>query len=540
MASAPFTRADIAFLAGLAGLWAVVLSARDHYLFDTRVLEQGDAAANSILIEKAVHFSLLVGNYSREGFNHPGPALLYIESFGQDVFYTLLHLVASPYGGQVLAVYLLNALLLAAVTAVFYRHTRSYALATGATAIILWLTNGHTIWASSWMPYMYIAPFLLAVVSGASIASGVVGDLPLYVLATGLLMHGHVSFIPIMGVYSVLVAVTWALRHRRDSRPVRSAVAGNRRAFALSGLLVALFLLPVVLELVLHWPGEWAKYLRYIQDEPTQHPHSLHQGLLYMSRYWPGGTVVNAILLTCGATVTAVAYRARQVPNRAFLLALVGAVTCLTGEVTWYGMRGVDFLNALNAYTGYFYYVVPPLLASAALLLVREMALGSSRHWSIVDRARARLRGTLGTRRPTTLPTCLAVSCVMLIALCQVNFADVYRGEPDLARMTAVIKHDPARHGRVAVIDLQEPYDLESNWPVVAGLVVQASRTGLNLCVNDPNMGFLFASSNMCSSAQSASGYQFAITPRHGPAHPGWRTLWHDSKEDILYPNRRG
>src|SRR5450432_3283999 len=51
-----------------------VLCVRNRFLFTTRLYEQGDGGANSILIEQAKHFTLLVGNYSRERFHHPGPA----------------------------------------------------------------------------------------------------------------------------------------------------------------------------------------------------------------------------------------------------------------------------------------------------------------------------------------------------------------------------------------------------------------------------------------------------------------------------------
>ena len=64
----------------------VLLCVRNRFLFTTRLYEQGDAGANSILIEQAKHFTLLIGNYSREGFNHPGPAYMYVQAFGEYLF----------------------------------------------------------------------------------------------------------------------------------------------------------------------------------------------------------------------------------------------------------------------------------------------------------------------------------------------------------------------------------------------------------------------------------------------------------------------
>jgi len=55
-----------------------VLVVRSRFLFTDRFYEDVDAGANSILIQQAMHFTLLIGNYSREGFNHPGPAYMYV------------------------------------------------------------------------------------------------------------------------------------------------------------------------------------------------------------------------------------------------------------------------------------------------------------------------------------------------------------------------------------------------------------------------------------------------------------------------------
>src|SRR5271167_462612 len=74
--------------------WAVpfalvlaVLLVRNAFLFGTPEYEDADMAANSILIEQARRFTLLVGHYSRYHFNHPGPAFLYVQAWGESLFY---------------------------------------------------------------------------------------------------------------------------------------------------------------------------------------------------------------------------------------------------------------------------------------------------------------------------------------------------------------------------------------------------------------------------------------------------------------------
>jgi hypothetical protein len=70
-----------------------------------------------------MHGTLFVGNYSRAGFNHPGPhsgtggrqwLLLYV-----------LHLVPAAWNANVLAVLTLNSAFVAMVTGVVYDWTRS-------------------------------------------------------------------------------------------------------------------------------------------------------------------------------------------------------------------------------------------------------------------------------------------------------------------------------------------------------------------------------------------------------------------------------
>src|SRR5205814_995066 len=111
------------FVASLA-LFVVLLLVHNRGLFTRVVHEDGDAAANSILIARAKRLELLVGNYSRCGFNHPGPALLYVQAGGELLFHDLCGLVPSPYNGQALAALLLDGLLAALSLALLYSHFR--------------------------------------------------------------------------------------------------------------------------------------------------------------------------------------------------------------------------------------------------------------------------------------------------------------------------------------------------------------------------------------------------------------------------------
>src|ERR1700735_1143571 len=134
----------------------VVLLVRNAFLFSTPEYENADMGANSILIEQARRFSLLVGNYSREHFNHPGPAFLYVQAWGESLFYDALPLVPTPWNGQLIALYGLNALFAASVVAVGYGWTRSVRGAAATLAVVALFGLLHpSMFSSDWMPYVY-------------------------------------------------------------------------------------------------------------------------------------------------------------------------------------------------------------------------------------------------------------------------------------------------------------------------------------------------------------------------------------------------
>ena len=148
-----------------------VLLTRNTFLFSTPEYESSDMGANSILIEQARRFTLLVGNYSREGFNHPGPAFLYVESWGEQIFWAMLRVVPTTWNGRLIGLYILNVVFAACVVAVTYGSIRSVrgALAAGAVLALFGVVHP-AVFNSDWMPYVYVPAFLTFVVSLASVS----------------------------------------------------------------------------------------------------------------------------------------------------------------------------------------------------------------------------------------------------------------------------------------------------------------------------------------------------------------------------------
>jgi hypothetical protein len=204
-------------------VWAIpftvlfaLLCVRNRFLFTTRLYEQGDAGANSILIEQAKHFTLLVGNYSRERFNHPGPAYMYVQAFGDYVFRNVLHAVATAWNAHMLAVFALNSMFVALAVGVVYGWTRSLRGAAACFAVFAVFAIAYPpIVNSDWMPYMYVLAYMVFVVAAGSVAAGRAQDAWIFALTGWFLIHGHACFlffVPVLTL-AVLAAVLWPHRH---------------------------------------------------------------------------------------------------------------------------------------------------------------------------------------------------------------------------------------------------------------------------------------------------------------------------------------
>lgn len=515
----PFPLPRGSVLAGsLVGLLAtIVMCVRDHGVFSTPIHEDTDYAANSILVNQAVHFQLLIGNYSREGFNHPGPAFLYIQSFGQDLFYSLLHIVPSQYNGQLLAVFVLSGAMIALTMMVLSRRAGSWLVALFGFGAILLLTGSSVGWASAWMPYVYVAPFLLAVVAGASVATGALEDLPFFILAVCLLVHGHIAFVGIMGLYVIVVAATWFVVVRRWDRPWNALRVGSRQ-LAVSAAIVFIFLVPIALELILHWPGELTLYWHYIHGNGQQNPHTPIEALRYVKQFWPGGDVGIALLLLGAVAAAVLAARDPDRGRRFFTFGVLGAVVVISIEVAVYGLKGVDQLSLV--YTGYFYYAIPPLL-----LTVLVMEVGSTLRTVAAVRLSAHQR-----KRSAQAIAAVAFVALLLVLVSQTSFYNPYRGDPNLPAMASALQHDSAQKHEGVAIDLGVVGAPTSDWPDVVGLLIAASRSGYEPCVDNPLWAFMMTSSYICTPSEAAHRWKITVSSQSQPAPvpAGSVAIFHD------------
>ncbi len=491
----------------------VLLCARNRFLFTTRLYEQGDAGANSILIDQAKHFTLLIGNYSRERFHHPGPAYMYVQAFGEYLFQNALHVVPTAWNAHMLAVFALDSTFVAMAVGIVYGWTRSVAGAASCFAVFIGFAIAYPpIVNSDWMPYMYVLAYMVFVIAAGSVAAGRAQDAWIFALTGWFLIHGHASFllfVPVMTL-AVLVAVLWPHRHTLGAS-VRSFFREQRGAWIPVVVISAVFALPIVVNLVLHWPGDFGKYISY-GGSGRAGGHSLRRIVEYALWFWwphrhgwlSGVAPVLLYALALAVTFWLSTRWSRRDPRCRFLFALLGVNVVSSLTFLFYAAVGID--NLTDYYIGYFYWSAPLVAVLVVMLGVtgafrpRPDARGSwdSKGSGVPRRPRGALNlghGRLGTA-VAVLAATAAFIVLAVIPGTRTSTNDIDQSLPQVVATLAA-----RAPGKTIVLHIDHPA-----WVETTGFLVQAERSGVKACLDNPWFTFLMTKQFICTPAQAADG----------------------------------
>ncbi len=482
-------------IAASAAVLVALLCVRNRFLFTTRLYEDADMGANSILIEQARHFTLLVGNYSRDHFHHPGPAYMYVQAAGESLFWAWLHVVPTAWNGQLLAVYVLNATFIAVIAGVGYGWAGSLRGAAACFAAMVALVSAHpAVLSSDWMPYLYVPAYIAFLVTAASVAAGQARDAWMLALAGWFLVHGHACFlffVPVIGA-AVLAAVLWP-RRRLLGVAVRSFFAAQRRVWVPVAVISAVFAVPVIVDLVLHWPGPFGDYLAYASSAKAG-GHSLATAVGDALWYWWPYRDAWAVLVAGYAAAAAITRWLAPVRLRRFLIALLAIDAVSSLAFLYYAATGIDEIS--HHYVGYFYW-------SAPVVVLLVIVLGT------VEALPPRLGAAAA----------LGAAVLALAALAVAPDTHTSTNSSDPAVPSSGPDTDPALPRAVAALAARAGgrmvvlrFDYHS-WPDVTGFLVQAERTGVRACVADPASTLVVTSQFICTRSASAAGRVYWLTP---------------------------
>jgi hypothetical protein len=485
-------------------IWAVpfavlfaLLCLRNRFLFTTRLYEQGDGGANSILIEQAKQFTLLVGNYSRERFNHPGPAYMYVQALGEYLFQNALHLVPTAWNAHMLSVFALDCAFVSLAVGIVYGWTRSLRGAGACLAVFAGFVIAYPpILNSDWMPYMYVLAYMVFLVAAGSVAAGRAQDGWIFALTGWFLVHGHACFLLFVPAVTaaVLAGVLWPRRHTLRESSGRF-FREQRSNWVPVAVISALFALPIVVNLVLHWPGDFGKYLSY-GGSGRAGGHSPRQVIEYaLWFWWPHHHAWLAPLLGYPAALAAVRWLS-PARLRGFLLAVLAVNVVSSLAFMLYAAVGIDDLT--QYYIGYFYWSAPLVTVLVIVLAAFEAVPGT---------------GALAARLSTGVALGAAVAGVAVLAVIPGTRTSTNDIDQALPRVVATLA--ARAPGQMIVLHIDHPA-----WVETTGFLVQAERSGVRACLDQPWFTFLMTRQFICTPAQAASGHGYWFyTPGGLPPH---------------------
>lgn len=438
--------------------------------------ELGDHAANSLLVQDGKHLRLLYGNYSRIGVYHPGPALLYVLTAGEVLFYDWLHLTPTPFGGQLLAVCLYSAGWITLIFSMLSRVLPGRLPALLFTLVFIgtlgYLTPSYFL--GVWMPDMYILPFATMLVAISRLAYGKTDCLRALAVASGFTINGHVSFIPMLGVVLiVMLAANWIISRRDLSQRILSPayLLRHRRELLIAIGILLLFFVPLLILTVTEFPGPLYAYAKF--GGGNKHISTL-EALKFVGFYWGG-----PIGWRWGILLLFVAVKGLRGPAanyvrdaRSIGIAMVAATLALL----FYAKFGVDHPE-MN-YLGLFYYSVPALM-TAVMVLYAYYAL----------RSKAKV--------PLAMLAVAGGIWVSWNAIWEPVYYDDNYNIRGSAELYQTLRAMPGQ-GRIVFDVDATPGEWDKIWGNVIAIMVYAKRQGDDLiCVNE-NWHLLFKKENRC------------------------------------------
>lgn len=483
-----------AWLAGLVLLFGLAVFLSGH-LFHSPVTPFGDEASNSLGVFDAKHFNLLLGNFSRWHFHHPGPAYFYFLAAGEFLFHDFLRLTPAAFNAQILSSILMSFLFGAGALAIFRRHFRSKAfpaLAALMLALVACAVNHSLpdlVLATIWPPGWILINFLFFAAAAMAVAAGDLAMLPALAAGGALLAQGHASQAPFVAVIS-FGACAAGFRRQAGAGTWRELAHRNRTRLIVSAVLVAVVAAPIVLEIWLHDPDNvdairhyvWASrghfntipqavkfcagFLLFTSDTERWALEPLRgQLMVALGRKWVIGFWLATLLLAA-----AVWLRVRR-DGLAMSPFVRSALLVIALASVMFFVWSMKLTGEFFAFNGLFIYALH--IAGLWLLcgILTDTMPDAWNKWSI----------------PAAL-----VALVALVAVNANAFRSVYPDHP-------MIRRALVRFGEIRPAEVKLQFD-HDRWPFAMGVADGMARAGVPFCV-DSQWTYMFGPERVCRDA---------------------------------------
>jgi hypothetical protein len=455
----------------------ILLVFANRFAIYNSTIEIGDAAANSILVNAAKDFSLLTGNYSRLGFNHPGPFILYFLAFGEYVFFDFLKLLPSPIGAQLFSVAIYNSLWIVLFTWSLYQINKSVHLVFIALSTFIFISalNDYQFFNGLWFPHLYYFPFATFLVSLLGLLRNQPSSVILMSFSIGVLINGHVAFgiiCPLITIFSILIF----LSSRSKNLVSLSGEWLNKNKFYLyiSLIIFFLFLLPIITLTVLNFPGPIHEYLTYGGQHKA---NAFSNSIAYVARYWGGlNSIISALVIF---------FLFARLKFSEYYYQFFSVISSSTIVILLYVIFGIDDLS--QDYICLFYFTIPSLFL---IFLIYQFPISFLSNFPV-----------------KLLSIFLIIATFFLINRPPLYMAQY--NQPDVANIYNAL--NSVSIDRRVVINLDNSNDWPYVWSKFAGVAAFAVRKKtVPFCINQ-NWHILFTKSFKCSSDEIDNNLTFFV-----------------------------
>lgn len=424
----------------------------------------GDQAADILLLERSG--PLLTGHSMSYGWingaMHPGPFFLDFRLLGQ---WLAGSLTGSVFGAHLVGVLLCSAVFAGLLVALLHDLARRQGggpwTATAGVVVALTLVlaafSPYGTLSDIFMPWVLVLPFLVFQAAAMLTLQGSSLGLLTMTFAAAALVHGYVPMLPVAGPVWLLVAVLgWRVRRNSTGRGFPRLVL-----IGAAGI-VALFMAPLLLDMVLNPPGNPVRIVETAiavhQHNETATPRAVARNLCSEWALVPGGLWL--------AAATGVAICLATGRYRALLTAglIVGAAVTATTFLFFAASPSPLRPWAAN----YFVAVALLPITMGGLLTTME----SGRYWR-------------------ALPALAAIAAVGIFSL-----------GGTLAQVRHHSHHEIREMSRLIIAEVPPGGSIELSGTEVglaAGMLVDLDRFGIHACYRDPAGAWYLTRERICS-----------------------------------------
>lgn len=182
----------------------------------------GDRAVFALLVKDAATGSFpSVGQYSWQGWNHPGALIFY-------VFAPFHWISGGAAWGLFVGVAMYSAALLVAIAWLGYRLRGTWGSALGvATLLACWVSVGRIASVDAWTPYLALPLFILFVFAALGVTERDRASMWLMWVSASIVVQIHVGYLPIVGLVGLVACIVfwWTGGNQRSiTRPIATAL----------------------------------------------------------------------------------------------------------------------------------------------------------------------------------------------------------------------------------------------------------------------------------------------------------------------------